>query len=94
MLLCFRCALDSLYALQMPGVEVWFQRASDVVRKLMYGDVDLGIVGHDMFREIADSDPGLIVLHDALDFGKCHLGLGIPTTGRFAGINNLEDLKA
>ena len=94
MLLCFSRVLNSLYALQMPGVEVWFQRASDVVRKLMYGDVDLGIVGHDMFREIADSDPGLIVLHDALDFGKCHLGLGIPTTGRFAGINNLEDLKA
>ena len=93
-LLCVRYALDSLHALQMPGVEVWFQRASDVVRKLMYGDVDLGIVGHDMFREIADSDPGLIVLHDALDFGKCHLGLGIPTTGRFAGIDNLEDLKA
>ena len=30
---------------QLPGVEVWFQRASDVVRKLVYGDVDLGIVG-------------------------------------------------
>lgn len=29
----------------LPGVEVWFQRASDVVRKLVYGDVDLGIVG-------------------------------------------------
>ena len=24
---------------------MWFQRASDVVRKLLYGDVDLGIVG-------------------------------------------------
>lgn len=78
----------------MPGVEVWFQRASDVVRKLMYGDVDLGIVGYDMFREIADSDPGLIVLHDSLDFGKCHLGLGIPTRGQFADITTLEELKA
>ena len=29
----------------LPAVEVWFQRASDVVRKLAYGDVDLGIVG-------------------------------------------------
>jgi ATP phosphoribosyltransferase len=83
-----------LWVLQMPGVEVWFQRASDVVRKLMYGDVDLGIVGYDMFREIADSDPGLIVLHDSLDFGKCHLGLGIPTSGRFAEITTLEELKA
>lgn len=31
--------------LQLPELEVWFQRATDVVRKLMYGDVDLGIVG-------------------------------------------------
>ena len=56
---------------QMPGLEVWFQRASDVVRKLMYGDVDIGIVGYDMFAEIADQDPGLVVLHDALKFGRC-----------------------
>ena len=27
--------------MQLPGVEVWFQRASDCVRKLMYGDVDI-----------------------------------------------------
>ncbi len=33
---------------QLPGLEVWFQRASDVVRKLLYGDVDLGIVGADL----------------------------------------------
>ena len=57
----------------MPGLEVWFQRASDVVRKLMYGDVDIGIVGADMFAEIADQDPGLVVLHDALGFGRCRL---------------------
>lgn len=65
-----------------------------MVRKLMYGDVDLGIVGNDMFKEIADADPGLIILHESLDFGKCHLGLGIPTGGRFADIHSLQDLKA
>lgn len=43
---------------QMPGVEVWFQRATDVVRKLVYGDVDLGIVGYDMLCEIGNDDPG------------------------------------
>ena len=35
---------------QIPGLEVWFQRASDVVRKLRLGDIDLGIVGYDMFQ--------------------------------------------
>ncbi len=78
---------------QMPGLEVWFQRASDVVRKLTYGDVDLGIVGHDMFAEIGNGDPSLIMLHDALNFGKCHLGLGVPTGGRFAGIDSLDQLR-
>jgi hypothetical protein len=36
---------------QLKNVEVWFQRASDVVRKLRSGDVDMGIVGYDMVRE-------------------------------------------
>lgn len=79
--------------MQLPDLEVWFQRATDVVRKLLYGDVDIGIVGYDMFAEIADADPELIVVHDALGFGGCHLGLGIPTTGKFAGIDTLEQLK-
>jgi hypothetical protein len=35
--------------MQIPSLEVWFQRASDVVRKLRYGDIDLGIVGADMW---------------------------------------------
>lgn len=77
---------------QIPSLEVWFQRASDVVRKLRYGDIDLGIVGYDMFAELADADEDLIVVHDALDFGQCKLALGIPMTGKFAGINSLDAL--
>lgn len=94
---------------QLPGVEVWFQRASDVVRKLSYGDVDLGIVGYDMFAEISgagmvDGKSGeasenesivhgdLVILHDALGFGGCHLGLGVPTGGKFTDVNTLDQL--
>ena len=83
----------AVHALQMPDLEVWFQRATDVVRKLLYGDVDIGIVGYDMFREIADKDPELVVVHDALGFGSCHLGLGVPTTGKFANITTLDQLR-
>lgn len=79
---------------QLPGLEVWFQRATDVVRKLAYGDVDLGIVGLDMLAEIGNDDPDIVVLHDALDFGQCHLALGVPTTGRFAEVTTLDDLRA
>ena len=78
---------------QLPHLEVWFQRASDVVRKLVYGDVDLGIVGHDMLSELAHGNSDLVVLHDALAFGKCHLGLGVPMQGRFAGVHTIEDLR-
>jgi len=79
--------------LQLPHLEVWFQRATDVVRKLLYGDVDIGIVGFDMFSEIADKSSEVVVVHDALGFGGCHLGLGIPTSGKFAEINSLDKLR-
>lgn len=78
---------------QIPGLEVWFQRASDVVRKLRLGDVDLGIVGLDMFEELADGDPDLVVVHEALNFGHCHLALGVPMGGRFAGVDTLQQLR-
>ena len=47
-----------------------------------------------MFAEIAGDDAeDLIVLHDALDFGHCHLALGVPMGGRFAHIDSLEQLQ-
>jgi ATP phosphoribosyltransferase len=79
---------------QIPGLEVWFQRASDVVRKLRSGDLDLGIVGTDMFLELADQDPDVIMLHDALNFGQCKLALGIPMAGKYANVNTLEQLRS
>ncbi|KAI8473461.1 MAG: hypothetical protein J3K34DRAFT_410827 [Monoraphidium minutum] len=78
---------------QIPGLEVWFQRASDVVRKLRLGDIDLGIVGFDMFDELADGDPDLVVVHEALNFGQCHLALGVPSVGKFAAVQNLQQLR-
>jgi ATP phosphoribosyltransferase len=79
---------------QFPQVEVWFQRASDVVRKLRTGDLDIGIVGMDMYAEFAEEDRDLVVIHDALDFGQCKLALGVPSQGEFADVNTLDDLKA
>lgn len=36
---------------------------ADVVRKIIYGDVDLGIVGLDMLAEIGNDDPGTLLRH-------------------------------
>lgn len=77
----------------LPGVEVWFQRASDVVRRMRAGDVDIGILGGDMFHEFGEGDDELVVIHEALNFGQCHLSLGVPTNGEWANINTLEDLQ-
>ena len=40
---------------QVDNLEVWFQRASDVMRKMRAGDLDLGIVGYDMFVELGQA---------------------------------------
>jgi len=53
------------YVANMPNVanlEVWFQRASDVMRKLRAGDLDLGIVGYDMFVELGEARRGRVQL--------------------------------
>ncbi|AES63203.2 ATP phosphoribosyltransferase catalytic subunit [Medicago truncatula] len=36
---------------QLSNLEVWFQRPKDIVRKLLSGDLDLGIVGLDIVTE-------------------------------------------
>jgi ATP phosphoribosyltransferase len=45
--------------MQVDNLEVWFQRASDVMRKLRAGDLDLGIVGYDMFMELGQARSAL-----------------------------------
>lgn len=37
--------------MQLSNLEVWFQRPKDIVRKLLSGDLDLGIVGLDTVCE-------------------------------------------
>jgi ATP phosphoribosyltransferase len=62
----------------IPELEVWFQRSVDIVRKVRYGDVDLGITGFDSVAEYGGDGDEVIVLHNALGFGGCQLVLAIP----------------
>ncbi|XP_077248223.1 ATP phosphoribosyltransferase 2, chloroplastic-like [Tasmannia lanceolata] len=83
------------YVAQIPelsNLEVWFQRPKDIVRKLLSGDLDLGIVGLDTFSEYGQGDEDLILVHDALAFGDCHLSIAIPKYGIFENINSLSEL--
>ncbi|EFJ12242.1 hypothetical protein SELMODRAFT_158178 [Selaginella moellendorffii] len=79
---------------ELQNLEVWFQRESDVVRKMLAGDIDLGIVGYDVVAEHGQDNEDLVVVHDQLGFGECHLGLGIPKYGIFENVSSVSDLAA
>ncbi|XAR49361.1 ATP phosphoribosyltransferase [Bertholletia excelsa] len=77
---------------QLSNLQVWFQRPKDVVRKLVSGDLDLGVVGLDTISEYGQGNEDLILVHDALEFGECRLSLAIPKYGIFENINSLKEL--
>ncbi|XP_004485463.1 ATP phosphoribosyltransferase 2, chloroplastic-like [Cicer arietinum] len=77
---------------QISNLEVWFQRPKDIVRKLLSGDLDLGIVGLDTLTEFGQGSDDLIIVHEALDYGDCRLSIAIPQYGIFENINSLEEL--
>ncbi|XP_022867710.1 ATP phosphoribosyltransferase 2, chloroplastic-like isoform X1 [Olea europaea var. sylvestris] len=83
------------YVAEIPlfsNLEVWLQRPKDIVRKLVSGDLDLGIVGLDTVAEYGQGNEDLILVHDALEYGDCHLSLAIPKYGIFENINSLKEL--
>ncbi|CAK9168244.1 unnamed protein product [Ilex paraguariensis] len=77
---------------QLANLEVWFQRPKDIVRKLVSGDLDLGIVGLDTVSEYGQGNEDLILAHDALEYGDCRLSLAIPKYGIFENITSLREL--
>jgi ATP phosphoribosyltransferase len=76
----------------IPELEVWFQRSADIVRKVRYGDVSLGITGFDSVTEYRGEGDEIIVLHDTLGFGGCRLVLAVPD--RWENIASIDDLAA
>ncbi|CAL9019877.1 unnamed protein product [Prunus brigantina] len=78
---------------QLSDLEVWFQRPKNIVRRrLLSGDLDLGIAGFDTVSEYGQGNEDLIIVHYALDYGDCRLSLAIPKYGIFENINSLKDL--
>jgi ATP phosphoribosyltransferase len=62
----------------LPGVEVMFQRATDVFAKVAEGSVDLGITGYDVVREHQREDDGVVTLEKELGYAGCALVLAVP----------------
>ncbi|KAJ0974893.1 hypothetical protein J5N97_016858 [Dioscorea zingiberensis] len=80
------------YIPQLSNLEVWFQRPKDIVRKLKSGDLDLGIVGLDTVSEYGQGSEDLVLIHDELDFGHCHLSIAVPQYGIFENVNSMREL--
>lgn len=76
----------------IPHLEIWFQRSADVVRKVRDGDVDLGIVGFDTVVEYRGSNDDVVVIHEALGYGHCHLSVAVPED--WTEVNSVRDLAA
>ena len=76
----------------IPGLTVLFQRPTDIVISVRNGSVDFGITGLDVLEEHRGENGDILVLHEALGYGKCSLALAVPeswnsveTVGRPAG---------
>ena len=62
----------------LPGLTVLFQRPGDIVVSARDGSVDFGITGMDVVAERRGSNGRVLVLHDGLGFGHCHLAVAVP----------------
>lgn len=77
----------------LPRLTVMFQRPGDIAVSVRQGSVDFGITGLDVFSEKCGEDAGaVLVLHDALGFSRCHLGLAVPED--WDGVENMRDLAS
>lgn len=75
----------------IPGLTVLFQRPTDIVISVRDGSVDFGITGLDVLEEFRGSDGAILLLHDALGYGKCSLALAVPES--WDTVQTVADLK-
>ena len=84
---------DRTYIARIPtvrGVEVLYQRASDITGLVDRGVAGIGIVGRDQFEEVRDEGGDSIILIPDLKFGESDLVLAVPDD--WTGVNSINDL--
>lgn len=74
----------------LAGVEVLFQRASDITQQVDAGSADLGMVGLDRFQESRREGGDTALLIDDLGFGQARLVLAVPD--EWSGVTSIGDL--
>jgi ATP phosphoribosyltransferase len=75
----------------LPGVEVLFLSASEIVAKLASGDAHFGVTGEDLIREAMPDADARVALLAPLGFGQADVVVAVPKGWIDAG--SMEDLE-
>lgn len=81
------------YSAKIPnldGINILFQRTSDITSKVENGSAELGIVGLDRYLELKQKNSNTSILINDLKFGDCSLLLEIPDS--WIDVTSLSDL--
>jgi len=75
---------------QLPGVDVLFQRQSDITIEVDGGSADIGIVGLDRFYESRLERGETVLIHKDLGFGNSKLVIAVPDA--WIDVTSMADL--
>ena len=74
----------------LPGVDVLFQRQSDITIEVDGGSADIGIVGLDRYSESRLERGDTVLVHDGLGFGNSRLVIAVPDS--WLDVTSMADL--
>ena len=74
----------------IPGVEVLFQRTSDVAHKVEEGSAELGVTGLDRVLEYRSDERRASILMENLEYGRCDFVIAVPNS--WMDVTSLTDL--
>jgi ATP phosphoribosyltransferase len=74
----------------LPGVDVLFQRQSDITTEVDGSSADIGIVGLDRYSESRLERGDTVLVHDGLGFGSSSLVIAVPDS--WLDVTSMADL--
>lgn len=74
----------------LPGVDVLFQRQSDITIEIDGGSADVGVVGLDRYYESRLERGDTVLMHDGLGFGGSKLVIAVPDS--WLDVSSMADL--
>ena len=74
----------------LPGMDILFQRQSDITVEVDGGSADIGIVGRDRYYESRLERGDTVLVHDGLGFGVARLVIAVPDS--WLDVTSMADL--